>query len=95
MTLEHVIPENPEGNWPQFTDEEHATYWRRIGNLCLLPKGINNDLRNVDEKAKFAVYERALYELTRQITDVPQWTKESICERQRVLAELALRAWPL
>ena len=52
MTLEHVLPEEPEGNWPQFTEEEHAAYWRRIGNLCLLPKGVNNDHRSADQKSK-------------------------------------------
>jgi Protein of unknown function DUF262/Protein of unknown function (DUF1524) len=95
MTLEHVLPEKPEGNWPQFNEEEHAAYWRRIGNLCLLPKGVNSDLRSADEKTKFAVYKDTPYELTRHIPDAPHWTKETICERQKGLAKLALKAWPL
>jgi hypothetical protein len=95
MTLEHILPENPDGNWPQFSEEEHAAYWRRIGNLCLLPKGPNCDLRSEKEKTKFAVYKTAPYELTRQISDAGHWTKETICERQKGLAKLALKAWPL
>jgi hypothetical protein len=95
MTLEHILPEEPKGNWPQFTEAEHAAYWRRIGNLCLLPKGVNSDLRSADEKTKFAVYKGTPYELTRQISDAPHWTKETISERQKGLAKWALKAWPL
>jgi hypothetical protein len=95
MTLEHVLPEHADGNWPQFSEEEHAAYWRRIGNLCLLPKNLNCDLRSMGEKKKFAVYKDVPYELTHQISEVPHWTKETIAERQRGLSKLALRAWPL
>jgi hypothetical protein len=95
MTLEHVLPEHPDGNWPQFSEEEHAAYWRRIGNLCLLPKSLNCDLRSVGEKEKFAVYKDVPYELTRQISEAPHWTKENIAERQKGLSKLALKAWPL
>lgn len=95
ITLEHVLPERPEKNWPQFNAEEHAAYWRRIGNLCLLPKGMNNDLGSAGEEAKFAVYKDKPYELTRQIADAGHWTKETICKRQVGMAKLALKAWPL
>jgi len=95
MTLEHVLPEHSDGNWPQFSEEEHAAYWRRIGNLCLLPKSLNCDLRSAKEKEKFAVYKDVPYELTRQISEVKHWTKETIAERQKGLSKLALKAWPL
>lgn len=95
VTLEHVLPEHPEGNWPHFTEEEHAAYWRRIGNLCLLPKNMNSDSRSDNEKKKFALYKDVPYELTRQISSVDHWTKEKISERQKGLAKFALKAWPL
>lgn len=95
MTLEHVLPEETENNWPQFSEEEHAAYWKRIGNLCLLPKGSNSDLRSANEETKLAAYKNAPYELTRQISDVEHWTKETIMERQHLLAKLAVQAWPL
>ncbi len=95
MTLEHVLPEHPEGKWPQFTEEEHAAYWKRIGNMCLWPKSLNSDFRNEAEKEKLAAYKDAPYELTKQISRVPHWTKETILERQKGLAKLALKAWPI
>lgn len=95
MTLEHVLPQEPEGNWPQFTDEEVKTYAKRIGNLCLLPKGPNSDLKSADQETKFAVYADSPYVLTSQIVDAGTWNANAICQRQMGLAELALKAWPL
>jgi len=95
MTLEHILPQKPVGNWPQFTDEEVATYVRRIGNLCLLPKSVNSDLRSADQASKYAIYKDAPYALTSQIVTEPVWNVAAICKRQIGLAELALKAWPL
>jgi hypothetical protein len=95
MTLEHVLPENPEGNWPAFTPDEVELYARRLGNLCLLPKGHNSNLKNADETKKFAVYREAGLELTIQIGRTNGWSKEKIVERQKGLAKLALKTWPL
>jgi Protein of unknown function DUF262/Protein of unknown function (DUF1524) len=95
MTLEHVLPENPEKNWPQFTQEDVAAHWRRIGNMCLLPKNTNSNLHSADELTKFAEYRKCHYVLTKEIGSERHWTKEAICKRQGRLAELALKAWPL
>jgi Protein of unknown function DUF262/Protein of unknown function (DUF1524) len=95
MTLEHVLPENPEGNWPAFTPDQVELYVKRLGNLCLLPKGANSDLRSAGEARKFEVYRDATYELTRQIGREKDWSAQKIVERQKGLAKLAVKAWPL
>jgi hypothetical protein len=97
MTLEHVLPLNPEDNWPQFIADEVKLHAKRIGNMCLLPKALNCDLRNADQQTKYAVYKakNCPYELTRQITEAPVWDVAAINKRQEGLAKLALRAWPL
>lgn len=95
INLEHVLPERPEGNWPQFDEETARIYVKRIGNLALLLAKGNSDLRSADFLTKQAVYKESPYELTRQISGVPDWTPARISERQKGLAGLALRAWPL
>jgi hypothetical protein len=70
-------------------------YVRRIGNLALLLAKSNSDLKSMDFKTKKETYRDSPYELTRQIATVMDWTPERISERQKGLAELALRAWPL
>ena len=95
INLEHILPERPENKWPQFDDEGVKTYVKRIGNLALLLAKSNSDLRSANFAAKKLVYEKTPYELTRQIAKMLKWEVEEITERQKVLAALAIRAWPL
>lgn len=46
INLEHVLPEKPEGNWPQFTEEQVKLYYKRIGNLCLLRASDNSTAKS-------------------------------------------------
>jgi hypothetical protein len=95
INLEHILPEEPGKNWPEFDEEIVSVYTRRIGNLALLLAKSNSDLRSSDFKTKKAVYRDSAYELTRMVAKVPSWTKKEITERQKTLANLALKAWPL
>jgi hypothetical protein len=95
INLEHILPEEPGKNWPEFDEEIVSVYTRRIGNLALLLAKSNSDLRSSDFKTKKAVYRDSAYELTRMIARVSSWTKKEIAERQKTLANLALKAWPL
>jgi hypothetical protein len=95
INLEHVLPEKPEGNWPNFDEEKVRSYSKRIGNMTLLLAKSNSDLRSSDFAMKKEVYKDSPYELTRQIAGESDWNEEQIAARQRVLAELAVKAWPL
>jgi hypothetical protein len=95
INLEHVLPQAPERNWPDFDEEEVRIYSRRIGNMALLLAKTNSDLRSSDFKAKRAVYKGSPYELTRMIAQNTVWTKNEVSSRQKTLADLALKAWPL
>ncbi|MCX5887898.1 MAG: HNH endonuclease family protein [Deltaproteobacteria bacterium] len=95
ITLEHILPEKPEHNWPQFSLEEHASYWRRIGNMILLRYKDNSGLKSNPFQEKIPVYKSCPYRLTSQVSDVQDWTVEKIRERQVGLAKLALKAWPI
>ena len=95
INLEHVLPERFENEWGSFDEDGAKAYVKRIGNLALLLAKSNSDLRSADFKTKRSIYKKSPYELTRQISTVSEWTEEKIAERQKGLAELALRAWPL
>ncbi len=95
ITLEHVLPEKPANNWPQFTQEEHDSYWKRIGNMVLLRYKPNSDLKSKQFHDKVPVYKDCSYAFTQQVTTVPDWTMERIRERQVGLAKYALKAWPI
>lgn len=95
ISLEHILPGKPWGNWPQFTPEEVELYYRRIGNMVLLQSKSNSELKSSDWRTKRMTYKKHPYELTAQVATLPEWNVNRICERQKGLAELALKAWPL
>jgi hypothetical protein len=95
LTLEHVLPERPGEYWPQFSLEEKALYTRRIGNLALLTHKVNSEAKSAPFSEKKVEYGRSTIELTKRIADTEGWTVDAIETRQRQLADLAIRAWPL
>lgn len=95
INLEHILPEKPEGNWPQFIPEEVEINYKRLGNMVLLQHKSNSDLKSGNFKAKCIVYKDSPYELTSQVATVKDWTVETIRERQKGLAKLVMKAWPI
>jgi Protein of unknown function DUF262/Protein of unknown function (DUF1524) len=95
VTLEHILPKQPEGNWPQFTSEEADSYWKRIGNMVLLHHKANSDLKSASWSDKRAQFSEHGYELTAQVAAVAEWNVQAICSRQADLAKLAIKAWPV
>lgn len=95
INLEHVLPQKPEDNWPNFDDDYARLYYRRIGNLALLIAKSNSDLRSSDFQTKKAVYAESPYVLTQQLSELDDWTPAEVANRQKLLAEYALKAWAL
>jgi hypothetical protein len=95
INLEHVLPEKPLDSWPQFTDEQVKLYHRRIGNLCLLRASENSTMKSAAFYIKKPILASSPYVLTQQIGNEDTWTISEIVERQKTLADLALRAWSI
>ena len=95
INLEHVLPEKPEGNWPQFPDEQVKTYFKRIGNLCLMRASDNSTAKSDGFDSKKSIFAKSPYLLTKQVGEEKNWTTEEIAVRQVILAGLALKAWPI
>jgi Protein of unknown function DUF262/Protein of unknown function (DUF1524) len=95
INLEHVLPRKPETNWPEFDEDEVRELTTRLGNLALMRTSENSQLKSQAFADKKIVYAASPYLLTSQIAEVQGWTAETIDERQRTLAELALETWPV
>lgn len=96
LTLEHILPEKPAVDaWKQFTPEEAKGYTKRLGNMVLLTQKMNSKIRSSSFNVKRKVYETSELFLTNGVAAVGDWNKEAIDERQKHLAELALKAWKL
>lgn len=95
ITLEHVLPKKPEGNWSQFTEEEAQQLTNRLGNQVLLRRRDNSELRSQAFIDKRVVYEASPYSLTSQVGQATDWTADAIRDRQKTLAGLAAATWPV
>jgi hypothetical protein len=97
ITLEHVLPKNPPaGTWATFKDDDAAArYLKRLGNLCLLQRTPNSNMDNDDFEKKKKVLGGSPLVFTNQIAKYAEWSPAIIESRQRSMAEMALRAWPL
>lgn len=95
INLEHILPKKPENNWSEFTQDEVNLYVNRIGNMALIQASKNSDLKSDVFDVKKKVYQHSPYLLTKQIADADLWDKNSIVERQKILAKYALNAWKI
>ena len=95
-TVEHVLPENPAGEWAEvFPPDRWEAAVDRLGNLTLLERALNGDVGNAAYATKRAAYEKSAYALTREVADLApeEWTPALLEERQRRLAACAVQVW--
>ncbi|MEX2324050.1 MAG: DUF262 domain-containing protein [Acidimicrobiia bacterium] len=96
VNLEHILPRNPsKSDWPQFTEEQWRSHLHRIGNLALLSKGPNGRIGNKPFSVKKPILVESAMRLTQDAGSEDDWTPESVVARQKRLAELAVRTWPV
>lgn len=94
INLEHVLPLKPMGEWERFSDDDVKAYSRRLGNMALLKAKANSDLRSAGFATKRVALQASPYTTTSMIGVQADWTIDAIIDRQKRLAELALKAWP-
>ncbi len=95
VNLEHILPEKPGDNWPNFTEEEIRTYVKKIGNLTLMKTKENNDFKSSSFKIKKEKYKESELWITNSLDEYDDWTIKDIQKRQKELAEIAIKAWSI
>lgn len=93
-TLEHILPKNPSADWENLflSDEINDFVWR-IGNMTLLEKKTNQKIGNKNYSEKREVLLNSNYEINKIFAEYDEWSKEAIDERQKWLAEQAVKCW--
>jgi len=96
MSIEHILPQNPDDNWDNFSDNQIDEAVWRLGNLTLLSIKQNKNLSNLSYADKKDKYSESEYKLSQTITDkYEEWNLESIERRQKWLADQASSIWQL
>lgn len=95
LTLEHVLPQNPSGDWAHIERETAEVAHRRLGNMVLLRATANVTAANSGFTEKKNVYESpSALLLTKEVAGYSKWGLEEINDRQQKMAELAVKTWP-
>ena len=95
ITLEHVLPENPNGNWPDIDPADAELYFRRIGNMVVLTASKNSTIGNRAFADKRSHLSSSAYTLTKSVGKKAAWSIKDIKDRQKTLAALAIKTWPI
>ena len=92
--IEHILPQNPDTQWPLFTHEEAQDMVNKIGNCAILETGLNRNLGNADFQTKKAAFAQSEVYSTRMIAEHNNdWDSSRIANRQRQLAKRACSVW--
>lgn len=95
-TIEHILPENADENWGEFTFEEISRSVYRIGNLTLLEKKLN---READQKCYAEKTNYFLKSYSKLTLSIPEnfnsWNEDKIAARQREFAKDAKSIWKI
>jgi hypothetical protein len=96
VTLEHILPENPDASWNYISEADHKAFYARLGNLALLQFTPNSQLGNISYDIKKSTLAASEFSLTQEAAQFNEpWGPATISKRQERLADLAVKAWPL
>lgn len=95
INLEHILPEHPQSNWPDLDPEAATANYKRIGNMVILQAKKNSIIGNKSFAEKRDVLKNSNYALTAEVAEYDQWGIEEIEDRQKSLAQLAVKTWPV
>ncbi len=93
MTLEHVLPENPDENWMGVFGNDFANSVYMVGNLALLSVKQNNNIdRKLFNDKKEVLFKSGL-QTNKMFESVVEWNRDAIVKRQKELAKHAKTLW--
>ena len=96
FTIEHILPENSDDTWGNFTFEEINRSVYRMGNLTLLERKLNREAGQKGYVEKIVLFAQSNSELTKTLPDnFNTWNEDKLAARQRELAKYAKAIWKI
>lgn len=101
LTIEHLMPQSWQQEWPLPDGaDESAEYERNnlvhsIGNLTLVTQKLNSSASNASwEVKREALQQHSILRLNKELASESHWDEESIRDRSRRMARLVAECWP-
>ncbi len=92
LTLEHVLPRNPEDHWQAaFGRENYELAIDRLGNMAILSESHNLGQEPFERKRQ--TLKESGYRINQNIAKYKEWNIESLQEHQKWLADQAKTVW--
>lgn len=92
--IEHILPESPGANWPDFDERTDHRFISRLGNYTLLKRKENQTIGNESFGEKKDIYASSNFMITKQISEEnDSWNTERIIVRQKKMAKWATSVW--
>ena len=91
--IEHIYPQSPKDGerW-----EDHDQYVTRLGNLTLLGRRLNEQIKNSNfELKKLHAYQSTRLAITEALIQFESWSPQTVVDRQNTLCQLAQEVWPV
>lgn len=93
-TIEHVLPQSPEGGWDAFNDRDLEMFTYRLANMAMLEAGKNKGIGNKPYSDKRPVLLQSGMTLTKKLAEEnTNWVPKQLDARQKQLANLATSVW--
>ena len=91
LTVEHILPLNPEEQWIDCFGNDWGQYNQRLGNMALLPSKENLAQELFEQKKEILL--KSQYSINRNIENNSEWSIAEINARQKKLAKIAVKTW--
>ncbi|MCF8245858.1 MAG: DUF262 domain-containing HNH endonuclease family protein [Saprospiraceae bacterium] len=95
VNLEHILPKKLNEQWPDFDEDEHRLYFKRLGNMTILNSRKNSRIGNKSYNEKIPVFSESEFIITKEISSNTVWNKESINDRQNQFALDSIKCWKM
>src|SRR6185312_11131028 len=82
LTIEHICPQKPTPTWDGIIDSDRSDCINRLGNLLLLPKGVNSKASDQSFSQKKLIYATCKIWMASEVMSKPIWDRGSIEERE-------------
>jgi len=95
FTVEHILPENYNGEWDKLFSNEAEKYIYRLGNYTLLEEKKNRNIGGKSFEEKKDIYKTSQYKLAKKELNYDEWDISTLNNYQNKLSKYAKSIWKM